>query len=317
MALAEPAPAKVNLYLHVTGRRADGYHELDSLAVFAAVGDTVRAEPAQRLTLAIEGPFAAALAAEPDNLVLRAARALGEAAHVPARARLVLTKTLPVASGIGGGSADAAAALRALGRLWGVAADTALAARLGADVPVCLSRRPARMGGIGEVLTPAPRLPACGIVLLNPNLAVATADVFRARRGAFSPPAELPAAWADAAALAADLARWRNDLEAPAIALCPPIGEALARLRAQPGCLIARMSGSGATCYALFATPARAADAAQRLDGAGMVGLGRRVRASPGLIPYPSRIALRRATGAPTPRSGSIPAPVPRTTTVP
>lgn len=269
MALAEPAPAKVNLYLHVIGRRPDGYHELDSLAVFASAGDTLRAEPAAALTLDIEGPFAAALTAEPDNLVLRAARALAAAAHVPARARLVLSKALPVASGIGGGSADAAAALRVLGRLWGVAANPALAARLGADVPVCLVSRPARMGGIGDVVTPAPRLPECGIALLNPGVAVATADVFRARGGPCSPPAELPAAWADAQALAADLARWRNDLEAPAIALCPPIGEALARLRAQPGCLLARMSGSGATCYALFATPALAAEAARQLESPG------------------------------------------------
>lgn len=265
MALAEPAPAKVNLYLHVTGRRPDGYHELDSLAVFAAVGDMLHAERAEALTLGIEGPFAAALAVEPDNLVLRAARALARAADVPAHARMALTKTLPVASGIGGGSADAAAALRVLGRLWGVAVDPAIAARLGADVPVCLASRPARMGGTGETLTSAPRLPVCGIVLLNPGAAVATADVFRARRGPFSGPAKLPAAWADAAALAADLSRWRNDLEAPAIALCPAIEETLSRLRVQSGCLVARMSGSGATCYALFATPAEAEAVAKRL----------------------------------------------------
>lgn len=289
MALAEPAPAKVNFYLHVTGRRPDGYHELDSLAVFAAVGDTLGAEPAEGLTLDIEGPFAGALSAEPENLVLRAARALAEAGGVPARARLMLSKNLPVASGIGGGSADAAAALRVLGRLWGVAADASIAARLGADVPVCLSCRPARMGGVGEVLTPAPRLPECGIVLLNPGVAVATADVFRARLGPFSAPAELPDAWADAAALAAGLARWGNDLEAPAIALCPAIEEALSRLRAQSGCLIARMSGSGATCYALFATPAEADAVAERLNAPGWWawGGGLHQPATPASTPIP------------------------------
>ena len=269
MALAEPALAKVNLYLHVTGRRPGGYHELDSLAVFAAVGDTLLAERAERLTLDIEGPFAAALAGESDNLVLRAARALAGAARVPAHARLTLTKALPVASGIGGGSADAAAALRVLSRLWGVAVNAPMAARLGADVPVCLAGRPARMGGVGEVLTAAPRMPVCGIVLLNPGIAVATADVFRAREGPFSAPAELPSAWEDAVALSADLARWRNDLEVPAARLCPAIGVALSRLRAQPGCLIARMSGSGATCFALFATAADAAVAAARLKATG------------------------------------------------
>lgn len=269
MALAEPAPAKVNLYLHVTGRRPDGYHELDSLAVFAAAGDALSAEPADGLTLDIEGPFANALAAEPENLVLRAARALAEAAGVPARARLTLSKNLPVASGIGGGSADAAAALRVLGRLWGVAVAPSIAERLGADVPVCLTGQPARMRGIGEVLAPAPRLPPCGIVLLNPGIAVATADVFRARQGPFSAPAELPDGWVDATSLAADLARWRNDLETPAIVLCPAIGEALSRLRAQSGCLIARMSGSGATCYGLFATATNAAEAAKRLEAPG------------------------------------------------
>ncbi len=286
--LSELAPAKVNLYLHVTGRRADLYHLLDSLAVFCPVGDRLRAASAAALSLTVEGPFGAALADEPDNLVLRAARALGGTAG----ARIVLEKHLPVASGIGGGSADAAAALRLLCRLWGLSLDvlppgaseraaparnappptapssTALvpiALTLGADVPVCLASRPARMGGVGEVLTPAPGLPTAGIVLVNPGAALATAAVFRARAAEFSAPAELPASWPDAAAMADDLAKLRNDLQPPAIALCPLIGTVLAALAATPGCLLARMSGSGATCFGLFPDAPTAEAAARAL----------------------------------------------------
>ena len=267
MPIAETAPAKVNLFLHVVGRRPDGYHLLDSLAVFPAVGDTLRAAPAEAFSLALEGPFGGALQAVPDNLVLRAARGLAELAGVRGGARLTLVKTLPVASGIGGGSADAAAALRLLGRLWGVApaaeALRALALRLGADVPVCLTGRPARMGGVGDMLSPAPDLPACGLVLVNPGVAVSTPDVFRARSGRFSAPAALPSGWLDAVAMARDLAALGNDLEPPAVTLCPVIGTVLAALRAAPGCLLARMSGSGATCFGLFADAVAAAAAAE------------------------------------------------------
>ena len=267
----EAAPAKVNLYLHVTGRRADGYHLLDSLAVFGPVADALAAEPAAGLALALDGPFGAGLAAEADNLVLRAARALAEAAGIAPAAALRLTKRLPVASGIGGGSADAAAALRLLDRLWGLdlgeARLAAIGARLGADVPVCLASRPMRMQGVGEVLAPAPALPDCGLLLVNPGLALATPAVFRARGGGFTPPAVLPGGWGDPAAMARDLAGLRNDLEAPAIGLCPPVAEVLAALRALPGCLLARMSGSGATCFGLFASAAAAAAAAPALPG--------------------------------------------------
>jgi 4-diphosphocytidyl-2-C-methyl-D-erythritol kinase len=251
--LSEPAPAKVNLYLRVTGRRADGYHLLDSLAVFGPAADLLSAEAGDALRLDVQGPFASALAGEGDNLVLRAARLLAEAARVAPQARLVLDKRLPVASGIGGGSADAAAALRLLARLWGVPVPPGLATRLGADVPVCLVARPARMGGIGERLGPAPHLPLFGLLLVNPGVAVSTPAVFRARTGGFSEPAVLPPSWPSAAAMAADLQPLGNDLEAAAIALCPEIADALAWLRARPGCLLARMSGSGATCFALFA----------------------------------------------------------------
>lgn len=244
----------------MTGRRADGYHTLDSLAVFPEVGDRLEAVPAADLSLAVEGPFAAALG-DGDNLVLRAARALG-----PGRgASLRLVKNLPVASGIGGGSADAAAALRLLARVWECDVPAGLALALGADVPVCVASRPARMGGVGEVLTPAPRLPAFGVVLVNPGVPVATPSVFAARAGAFSPPAALPASWESVEAMASDLRVLRNDLEASAASLCPVIGDVLTAIAALPGCLLARMSGSGATCFGVFAVATAAEAAAGRL----------------------------------------------------
>ena len=258
------APAKVNLYLHVTGKRADGYHLLDSLAVFPAIGDVVEVESAETLSLQLAGRFGAVLEGESDNLLLKAARALA-----PGRgAALRLEKNLPVASGIGGGSADAAAALRGLSSLWDIKQQDlpALALALGADVPVCLRCLPARMQGIGEVLAPAPRLPDFGMVLVNPGVAVPTPAAFKARQGSFTPPPRLPALWADSAAMAADLARCTNDLQAASIALQPVIGEVLAVLGALPGALLARMSGSGATCFALFPTPDLAAKAATMIQ---------------------------------------------------
>ncbi len=270
---AEAAPAKINLSLHVTGRRADGYHLLDSLVVFAGAQDVVRAAPAADLTLSVSGPFAGALTGDADNLVLRAARALAAAAGTAAGAALHLEKNLPVASGIGGGSADAAATLRVLARLWGMHLPAgrmrAIAADLGADVPVCLNPRARVMSGIGEVLSSAPALPQCGILLANPGEALATPAVFRSRTGPFSAPPAWPRGWTDAAALAASLAKAANDLQAPAISLCPAIGTLLALLEAQPEALLARMSGSGATCFALFATPGAAAKAAAALAAPG------------------------------------------------
>ncbi len=267
-----PARAKVNLYLHVVGRRADGYHLLDSLAVFPDIGDSLSAAPAADLVLRLDGPAAAALTAEPDNLVLRAARALAGAAGIAPAAALRLSKRLPVASGIGGGSADAAATLRALDRLWGLKCSEAELARigltLGADVPVCLQSRPTHMAGIGESLQPAPPLPPGWMVLANPGLALATPAVFKARDAAFSDPAPLAAAPATLPALAEALRARRNDLADPAIRLAPAIATVLAALQAQPGCLLARMSGSGATCFALFAREAEARAACQALRAA-------------------------------------------------
>ncbi len=266
---SEEGPAKVNLYLRVVGKREDGYHLLDSLAAFAGIGDRLSFQAANDMSLSLAGPFGGALAAEPDNLVLRAARALAELAGIEPRGRLTLEKYLPVASGIGGGSADAAAALRLLCRAWNLApppdALARIAALLGADVPVCLAGRPARMRGIGELLDPAPRLPPYGLLLVNPGVAVSTVAVFRARTGGFSPEAVLPERWHDAAGMAAGLSGLGNDLEAPAIALCPVIADVLAAIAAIPGCRLARMSGSGATCFGLFDDAQAAAEAARNL----------------------------------------------------
>lgn len=262
METEEFAPAKVNLALHVTGRREDGYHLLDSLVVFADLGDRITAGRGHGLTLRITGPFEAALGDGPDNLVLRAAQYLGAT-----DAAITLEKNLPVASGIGGGSADAAATLRALARLTGrplpEARQTAV---LGADVPVCLDPHPRRMSGLGEVLADVPPLPPAWLVLANPGVAVSTPSIFQAldrRDGPALPPLE---PWADTHALACDLARMRNDLEAPARSLQPVIGEVLAELAGQAGCLLSRMSGSGATCFGLFADPGRAAATAVDLS---------------------------------------------------
>ena len=266
--LTERAPAKVNLTLHVTGRAPGGYHLLDSLVVFGPAADVLHATDADGLSLEIEGPFAAGLRAEPDNLVLRAARALADWAGVEPRAALRLEKHLPVASGIGGGSADAAAALRLLPQLWRIPpAPMEIAARLGADVPVCMASLPACMSGIGDILARAPALPPCGLLLVNPRVAVATGDVFRARSGAFSAPAHWPPGWVDAATMADDLRRLRNDLERPALAVCPAIGDVLAALDPLPGCRLARMSGSGATCFGLFDDAEAAGAAAAVLPG--------------------------------------------------
>lgn len=271
-ALAEAAKAKTNLALHVVGRRDDGYHELDSLVVFAAIGDTLeisRAAPGVG-RLVIDGPFAAGLGTGDDNLVLKALAAF-EADITPLPdVALRLTKRLPIASGIGGGSADAAATLRLAARYAGLAADDArlwaLAARLGADVPMCLASRPLRAEGIGERLTPWPEAPRLSLLLVNPGVGVSTPAVFRrlARRDGTPLPALPPQPTADA--LAAFLrAETRNDLEAPAIEEAPVIAEALERIRATDGCRLARMSGSGATVFGIFSNMEAADRAAQQI----------------------------------------------------
>ncbi|MEO5374451.1 MAG: 4-(cytidine 5'-diphospho)-2-C-methyl-D-erythritol kinase [Alphaproteobacteria bacterium] len=264
------APAKVNLFLHVVGRREDGYHLLDSLVVFAGTGDRLDLRPADDLSLDITGPGAAVPGLADDNIVLRAARRLAEAAGIAPRAAITLDKRLPVAAGVGGGSADAAATLRGLVRLWGLAVPepdlAALGLALGADVPVCLRGQPTAVSGIGEHLASVPPLPPAWLVLVNPGRPLATPAVFRARAASgapFSAAAPLTTSPVDAAALAAALDERRNDLTAAARALEPAVGEVLDRLERLDGCLLARMSGSGATCFGLFAdeTTARAAEA--------------------------------------------------------
>ena len=265
--VTEFAPAKLNLYLHVTGRRDDGYHLLDSLVAFADVGDRLSAAPSADLRLSVDGPFAAQVPCDDDNLVLRAARALAAALDRPPVADLRLTKILPVASGIGGGSADAAATLRVLLTLWDVelpapALDD-LALRLGADVPVCLHGRTCYLSGVGERLDPAPSVAGQPIVLVNPGVGVSTPAVFKARRGPFSSPQPLSDPQSGPRGLAPALAQRRNDLAPPAMALVPSVADVLAALEAAPACLLARMSGSGATCFGLFETDGGAQEAAR------------------------------------------------------
>ena len=264
---AEPAPAKVNLYLHLRGRRADGYHLLDSLAVFPAIGDRLTVVPdsgaGQGLLLEISGRFGAGLSLGPDNLVLRAARALATAHGLEPDTALRLEKHLPVASGIGGGSSDAATALRLLSRLWGVPVPDGLALSLGADVPVCLGApEPRCMAGIGEQLSPAPQMPEFWMVLANPSVAVATGAVFAAVKQRHNPPGTSPPALNDFTTLIDWLAHQRNDLQPAAISVCPPIAGVLAALADAP---LARMSGSGATCFALHESEADAVAQAERL----------------------------------------------------
>ena len=264
--IVERARAKLNLDLILTGRRPDGYHELDSVVAFADVGDELAFAMADELRVECHGPFAADLPAGAGNIVHRAALRLADAAGIAPRALVRLDKRLPVASGIGGGSADAAATLRGLGRLWGLPADAPLLATaalaLGSDVLACLIGRSARMSGIGELIEPLPELPSLHLVLLNPGQPLSTAAVFgRVRPELFGAraqpvPAQPQPDW---------LAGSRNDLEIPARALMPLIGELLRTLAATPGCRLARMSGSGPTCFGLFDDALTAAQAAAAL----------------------------------------------------
>jgi 4-diphosphocytidyl-2-C-methyl-D-erythritol kinase len=244
--MEELARAKVNLALHVRGREPDGYHRIETLFAFLEEGDRLRVEEGEGLSLSLEGPFAAQLGLGEDNLVLRAAAALRRRFGIKRGARLTLEKNLPVASGIGGGSADAAAALRLLDRWWGIGAGEAaligIARTIGADVPACLLSRTVLGTGRGDVLAEAdrPELRGTPILLVNPGVAVSTAEVFRLWHGE------------DGGPLPVDLKEAQNDLEPLALRLAPAIGEVLESLRRAEGTVLARMSGSGATCFALF-----------------------------------------------------------------
>jgi 4-diphosphocytidyl-2-C-methyl-D-erythritol kinase len=248
--MEETGYAKLNLALHVRERRPDGYHRIETIFAFAEHGDRLRVAAGKGIGLDVEGPFASALDGEADNLVLKAARALAGGCGVAAGARLVLDKRLPVASGIGGGSADAAAALRLLVRFWELDASQAdllaIAGGLGADVPACLLSRTLRGEGKGDELAPFPDggLAGAPLLLVNPGVALSTAAIFAGWDGA------------DRGGLPPDPVEGRNDLEAPAIALAPVIDELLDALRKREGVRLARMSGSGATCFALFASEA-------------------------------------------------------------
>jgi len=257
MAITAFAPAKVNLYLHLIGRRLDGYHLLDSLVAFADIGDRITVAPATTLSLEVSGPEAAGLVnLGHENLVLRAARLLGDHTGTARGAALYLEKNLPIAAGIGGGSSDAAAALRVLTVLWHLSiseeALRCLGARLGSDVSACLYGHAAWVGGIGERIEPAPDLANAGVLLANPRKELPTAAVFAARKGPFGAAGRFAPMPDDAIELARALVPLRNDLTGAAIELVPEIGAVLARLERLPGALIARMSGSGATCFALF-----------------------------------------------------------------
>jgi 4-diphosphocytidyl-2-C-methyl-D-erythritol kinase len=271
------APAKLNLYLHVTGKRPDGYHLLDSLAAFIDVHDTLTLTSSSAIAFTTDGPFANGFGDEDPstNLVVRAARGLAEATGHTADVALHLTKNLPVASGIGGGSADAAACLRGLARLWGIDPGDpvvlGVAAGLGADVPVCVNGRAAYMGGIGTEIAAAPDLPPAGLVLVNPGIGLSTPAVYRARTGVFAPPARFDTPPADAVALATLLADRDNGLTAAAVSIVPEIATVLNAIGADRTCLLARMSGSGATCFGLFtdSTVATAAAASLKRDHPG------------------------------------------------
>jgi 4-diphosphocytidyl-2-C-methyl-D-erythritol kinase len=272
----EFAPAKVNLTLHVLGRRPDGYHEIESLVAFAGIGDRLMFAPGGQLQLEVRGPTGAAAGASADNLVLRAAQELGERIKGLRLGRFILDKQLPVAAGLGGGSSDAAAALRLLAQANGLAPDDdrvrAAAQATGADVPVCLDPRARMMRGVGEILSDPLHLPELPTVLVNPGVAVPTKDVFAAL-GAPAltgppDPDEFIAIDADAASLVPLLAGRRNDLQTPAIKLQPIIADVLLALERSANCLLARMSGSGATCFGLFGSSGTAEEAARRLEAA-------------------------------------------------
>jgi len=252
------APAKINLALHVTGQRSDGYHRLDSLVVFADVGDRLIVTPAKKISLSVSGVYSEGVPTDSSNLVWKAAAACGFTADIK------LEKQLPNAAGIGGGSADAAAMLR-VAMQFGNSIDRDVAS-LGADVPVCVSSSPQRMQGIGDVLTNVPHLPDMWIVLVNPRVDAPTPMVFSALKTKINPKmVTVMPNWKDFTEFCAWLESQRNDLQAPAVAIQPVIDDALAALSDSA---IARMSGSGATCFGLYPSAKDAGEAAQRIQKA-------------------------------------------------
>ncbi len=253
-------PAKVNLTLHVTGQREDGYHLLDSLAMFADIGDRIAIRPAPQTSVTVAGPMAAGVPSDESNLVVKAAKLMNVDADIQ------LEKFLPNAAGLGGGSGDAAATLRIISGLSGQAVPDNVIS-LGADVPLCLTCKPARMRGIGDIVETLPDMPVLHAVLVNPNLPVMTAEVFRRLEQRNNPPMpEVLPRFSEPSDLIQWLRDMRNDLEAPAIAAEPVIKQVFETLEVTPGCLLTRMSGSGGTCFGLYADAETAGSAAGRLQ---------------------------------------------------
>jgi len=263
------APAKVNLFLHVTGKRPDGYHTLQSLVGFADIGDELEFAEHDSLYIDVDGPFAAPLENLRDNLVYKAAQLLSKTYGVPPRGKIILTKNLPVASGLGGGSSDAAATLKGLEQLWHLPEDPVrmqeVAQQLGADVPVCMYKKLAWVEGIGEKVTCMPETPEMHFVLANPLVPTPTADVFRRFRSRPSDPVQFSSRRKSAAGWIADIKIYRNDLTDAAIAVTPVIKEVLFALGSTEGCLLHRLCGSGATCFGIYDTAESARAAADML----------------------------------------------------
>jgi 4-diphosphocytidyl-2-C-methyl-D-erythritol kinase len=263
MPLEFTAPAKLNLFLNITGRREDGYHLLDSLFVFCGLADRITLEPDDTLSISLSGPFAKGLESGSDNIAIRAAELLRSEASITGGARITLEKHIPVAAGLGGGSADAAAVLRGLNAFWGIGWPMerlqVLGAQLGADVPACLPGKPVMARGIGDQLSPAPGMPTCGILLVNPRVAVPTPAVFKAFKAmnpviaarAFPP---LPERFASLGAMVEVIRHRSNDLLPAAVSVAPVVADVLQVLGGLPGVAYAGLSGSGATCFALFDT---------------------------------------------------------------
>ncbi len=271
--ITKKANAKINLYLHVVGKLENGFHALDSLVVFADVGDniTVNETPNNNeISLKVSGPFGSDVPTDDSNLVIKAAKLLKHTHNVQMGAEILLEKNLPVSSGIGGGSADAGAVVHALSNLWGLKAPAldlkTISQKLGADVPVCFNGKNVFMSGIGEILIPAPKLPECWLVLANSGVKISTPDVFKNRVSEFSIPAQFEEAPKDAARLVEIIADRGNDLFASALGIQPEIGKVIEALQGLDGALLARMSGSGATCYGIFAGEKEALAGAQRLS---------------------------------------------------
>ena len=272
----QKANAKINLYLHITGKRGDGLHTLDSLVVFADVGDTITATPINEnpeIIFSTSGPFGNNVPLDESNLVVRTAKLLQEKYNIKNGARINLEKNLPPSSGMGGGSADAAAAMRALGEIWNIDFSkdnkvelySVMASRIGADVPVCFNGKNVFMGGIGEKLDPAPILPSCWLLLVNPNIPVSTPAVFSVRKGAFSELGRFDISPSNANELADILSLRNNDLSTGAQEIEPEIANVISALQKLEGVLLARMSGSGATCFAIYSNEQSALMGAQKI----------------------------------------------------